>query len=95
MARRDARLRLLRDAVRRAEDIGVDIVFGYDHFHKPFVQRTSEGPRLLPEQPDVNNFEAWTALASWAEITRNVEIGTLVTGMGLELLPCSACSRRH
>lgn len=51
-------------------------------FHKPFVQRTSEGPRLLPEQADVNNFEAWTALASWAEITSSVEIGTLVTGMG-------------
>ena len=71
-----------RDAVRRAEDMGTDIVFGYDHFHKPFVQLTSEGPRLLPEQADVNNFEAWTALASWAEITTNVEIGTLVTGMG-------------
>jgi probable F420-dependent oxidoreductase len=62
--------------------MGADIVFGYDHFHRPFVQPTSEGPRLLPEQPDVNNFEAWTALASWAEITTNIEIGTLVTGMG-------------
>ncbi|MCW2892052.1 MAG: oxidoreductase [Actinomycetia bacterium] len=71
-----------RDAVLRAEDLGANIVFGYDHFHKPFVQRTSEGPRLLPEQADVNNFEAWTALASWAEITTSAEIGTLVTGMG-------------
>ncbi|HEY6494741.1 MAG TPA: LLM class F420-dependent oxidoreductase [Trebonia sp.] len=71
-----------RDAVRRAEDMGADIVFGYDHFHKPFVKRTTEGPRLLPEQADVNNFEAWTALASWAEITSTAEIGTLVTGMG-------------
>src|SRR5579862_7944275 len=71
-----------RGAVRRAEDLGADIVFGYDHFHNPFVQLTSEGPRLLPEQADVNNFEAWTALASWAEITRKAEIGTLVTGMG-------------
>ena len=30
----------------------------------------------------MNNFEAWTALASWAEITSSAEIGTLVTGMG-------------
>lgn len=35
-----------RDAVLRAEDLGADTVFGYDHFHKPFVQRTSEGSRL-------------------------------------------------
>jgi probable F420-dependent oxidoreductase len=71
-----------RDAVLRAEDLGVDVVFGYDHFHKPFVDLSSGSPELLPEQPDVNNFEAWTALGAWAEFTSTVEIGTLVTGMG-------------
>jgi alkanesulfonate monooxygenase SsuD/methylene tetrahydromethanopterin reductase-like flavin-dependent oxidoreductase (luciferase family) len=49
------------DAVLRPEDMGVDVVFDYDHFQKPFVELTSEGPTLLVDQPDVNNFEAWTA----------------------------------
>ena len=52
-----------RDAVLMSEDMGVDVIFGYDHFHKPFTQLTSEGPILLPVQPDVNNFEGWTAVA--------------------------------
>jgi hypothetical protein len=66
-----------RQAVLDAEALGVDAIFGYDHFHKPFVEIRDGGPHLLPEQPDVNNFEAWTALASWGEITTRAEIGLL------------------
>jgi probable F420-dependent oxidoreductase len=70
-----------RQAVLRAEELGADVIFGYDHFHKPFVDIVDGAPRPHLVQPDVNNFEGWTALASWAEITTTAEIGLLVTGI--------------
>jgi probable F420-dependent oxidoreductase len=57
-------------------------IFGYDHSHKPWVEITPEGPTLLAQEPDVNNFESWTPLASWGEITTRVELGLLFTGIG-------------
>jgi len=52
-----------RDAVLRAEDLGADAIFGYDHFHKPFATIVNNEPTLDEHQPDVKNFEGWTALA--------------------------------
>src|SRR6201991_1467990 len=56
--------RTWREAVLHAEELGADLIFGYDHFHAPAVAGFVDAKPVLAEvQPDVNNFEGWTALA--------------------------------
>ncbi|MCR8670465.1 LLM class F420-dependent oxidoreductase [Agrococcus sp. HG114] len=54
------------DAARRLEDMGVDAVFGWDHFFP------------LSGDPDGPHFEATAQLAAWAVATERVQLGPLV-----------------
>ena len=66
LAQQHASYHTIRDTVWAYEELGVDIVFNWDHFFP------------LGGDPDGMHFEAWTMLAAIAEQTTRIELGCLV-----------------
>ncbi|MEV6631966.1 LLM class F420-dependent oxidoreductase [Actinoplanes sp. NPDC051470] len=59
----------VRRAALAAEELGADVLFGWDHFF----------PLGRAEERAGKHFEGWMTLASWAEATSRVELGMLVS----------------
>ncbi|HHC08335.1 MAG TPA: LLM class F420-dependent oxidoreductase [Actinobacteria bacterium] len=61
----------IRDAAARCEDLGVDVIYNWDHFFPLFGGS--------PDPHTGKHFECWTMLGAWAEQTTTIKLGALVT----------------
>ncbi len=64
----------IRDAASRAEELGVDVLYNWDHFYPLYGGEAHGG-----DKHEGKHFECWTMLGAWAESTESIKIGALVT----------------
>ena len=51
-----------RDAVLAADDLGVDVIFGYDHFHRPAMKGIVDGKPVSMGMVDLQSTGGWQSL---------------------------------
>jgi len=70
----------LRAAWRRADAIGVDSLWVWDHFYPLYPKG---GPYLWPPADDLegSHFEAWTLLSAMAADTAKAQLGVLISNI--------------
>lgn len=74
----------LAEAAKKADDLGFDTLWTWDHFYPLYGSEGAPmGEQLPPEAGDPPNrgdhFEGWTLLSAFAALTRRIEIGMMVT----------------